>query len=676
MSAQRPSARATSTAARTAPSIDSSGLRLGQEHVPLYCGAVHYFRLDRSRWRRALESVRELGLHIVESYVPWGVHELEDGEYDFGQHSARNDLAGFLDLARELGLYVFLRPGPNVNAELPLFGLPRRIVLDPRNQALSARGRSLPFIAPPRMFPAPSYASENMRVEVGRWFEAFAAIVAPYCWPRGPVVLLQVDNETAFYFRDAAYDSDYHPDALAAFARFLSQRHASIDALNASYGSTHESFEQVPAPRQFRATTRQELPPHLDWVAFQEWLLCDAVAAMAAQLRATGLDVPLVHNLPMGEGGLPTPISSLQRSLDLVGLDYYHGQAGLNAARRRTLRLAGSSRLPFAPELGAGAPPWFGARTELDSLLSAVAACGFGLRGFNMYMAVDRDRWYGAPIDADGEPRPSAERWQRLVRALRRIEFHRLERRVQVALCIPKEYAQLTRATHALGAISPSLLDLAGMSASAGCRFDAFGFQQPIQLAWQSLLSRLDDALCAEHIPFVYVESDADLSALRDLRVVITPSYEFADPGRWKRLEAFAQGGGVVLSGPRHPSLDLNMQPCAFASLGDRPALEADDHTEARSLVRALADQLGLERPLQVEPWPLQATMHADARGARCVFVLHPGREDVTADLHLPRAMKLVDVLSGERFAGLEAITLPMAAQSCRMLTVEALHAQ
>ena len=36
--------------------------------------------------------------------------------------------------------------------------------------------------------------------------------------------LLQIDNEAAFYFRDAAYDSDYHPDALADFARFLEQR--------------------------------------------------------------------------------------------------------------------------------------------------------------------------------------------------------------------------------------------------------------------------------------------------------------------------------------------------------------------------------------------------------------------------------------------------------------------
>ena len=70
--------------------------------------------------------MRWLGLTFVESYVPWGVHETAEGRFDFGEDDPRKDLGAFLDLAKELGLYVFLRPGPHVNAELPYFGLPRR----------------------------------------------------------------------------------------------------------------------------------------------------------------------------------------------------------------------------------------------------------------------------------------------------------------------------------------------------------------------------------------------------------------------------------------------------------------------------------------------------------------------------------------------------------------------
>ena len=59
---------------------------------------------------------------------------------------------------------------------------------------------------PPRMFPVPSYASETFLAEADAWLGAFAEVVRPHVYPRGPVVLIQVDNEAAYYFRDAAYD--------------------------------------------------------------------------------------------------------------------------------------------------------------------------------------------------------------------------------------------------------------------------------------------------------------------------------------------------------------------------------------------------------------------------------------------------------------------------------------
>jgi beta-galactosidase len=641
--------------------------------VPLLAGAVHYFRLQPTHWRRALESVRELGFPIVETYVPWGEHEISEGQYDFGQHDPRKDLGAFLDLAHELGLFVFLRPGPNVNSELAFFGLPRRVVLDARNQARSPRGHVLPVPAPPRMFPAPSYASMHFKAETERWFQAVADVAASRCWPKGPIVLLQVDNEIAFFFRDAPYDSDYHPDALAQLAVFLEQRHGSIAALNATYGSDYTNFADVPAPRKLAVDSgaHTALPPVLDWMAFHEALLSQALATMREQLNAAGFaGLPMVHNLPMGEGGLATHLSSLSASADLTGLDFYHNRRSLEASRRRTLRLAGSSPLPFAPELGAGAPPWFGVRTELDSLYSAMCACAYGLRGFNLYMAVDRDRWYGAPIDNEGEPRTSAQHWQRFVNALKEVDFHRLRRRVEVALSIPKEYAQLSRATHTLGALSPSLLELMGLPASAACRWDHFGFEQPVQLAWEPWLARLDQALRGQQIPFTYVESDVELDA-NGLRLVFAPSYEFADRARWQRLWRFADRGGNVICGPQLPVLDEHMRPQRFEAPSHRPTMTCLDQAGVDALVSALALELNLQPGLSVQPLPLQATLHEDERGPRALFVVNPAALDLDAELHLPSPIRLRDALSGERFEASVSVTLPMLAQSCRMLVVE-----
>ena len=668
MSAHRPSARARAT---KAVRLTRSGLQLGDRTVPLLSGAVHYFRLPRPTWRRALESLRELGLSMVETYVPWGVHELEDGRLDFGAEDERKDLGAFLDLAHELGLLAFVRPGPNINAELAYFGLPRRVINDERNQARSPRGKPLPMIAPPRMFAAPSYASRNFRAQLDEWFRAVGAIVAPRRWPDGPVVLLQVDNEAAFYFRDAPFDSDYHDDALGDFAGFLERRYRTLDALNRAYRSEHASFAQVPAPHRFAASSAAELAPYLDWMAFHEALLCDALSVMRRQLAETGMSgLPVVHNLPMGDFGLPTGLASVGERVDLVGLDYYHGRGGLDHVRRRTLRLCGCAPHAFAPELGVGAPPWFATRSDADSLLSTIAACGYGLRGVNLYMAVDRDRWYGAPIDADGEPRAHAESWRKLLRALQHVEHHRLRRRVQVALMVPREYAWLSRATHTIGALSSSLLDLSGMPGSSACRNDRFGFAQPVQLAWEGLLAHLDRVLCEQQIPFVYVDGDADLDALEDLRVVLAPSYEFADPQRWQRLERFAARGGRVVTGPRLPQLDLRMEGHDFAALGGDMPVQLQEPGVSEALMRELLDDLELERPCLVTPHPVNATVHVGERGPRALFVVQPAALDVRAQLQLPHALQLVDALSGERFAG-KQLDIAMRGQSARMLIVE-----
>ena len=92
-----PKARISVRAAAPTSSVDTAklagrALQLGQHQVPLYSGAVHYFRLKPSAWRPALEGLRSLGLNMVETYVPWGVHELRDGSYDFGQYDPQKDL--------------------------------------------------------------------------------------------------------------------------------------------------------------------------------------------------------------------------------------------------------------------------------------------------------------------------------------------------------------------------------------------------------------------------------------------------------------------------------------------------------------------------------------------------------------------------------------------------------
>ncbi|MBK8173454.1 MAG: beta-galactosidase [Sandaracinaceae bacterium] len=674
MARPRASVRARPIRNASGITIEDGALVVGARRVPLHSGAMHYWRLDRDAWRRGLEELRNLGMTMVETYAPWGVHEIAPGEYDFGELDPRKDLGAFLDLAHEVGLLAFVRPGPHINAELTWFGLPERIIYDAECQARSPKGNPVILSFPPTMFPVPSYASNKFHEETGRWFDAFAKVVAPRIYPNGPVVLTQVDNEAAFYFRNGPYCQDFHPDAIAQWHTFLEERHGTLEAVCAAHRRIYAGFTDVAAPTKFTAEKAEELPVHLDWAAFHEHLITQSLARMRARMVEAGItDIPVVHNVPLGDAGQPISVPAISRVVDVVGFDYYHARREHQTIKRRTLYIAGTTEFAYAPELGVGAPPWFTPLAHEDSLYCAMTALAYGLRGFNLYMAVDRDRWYGAPIDATGAPRLESRAWKTLIHKLHAIHFHTLTRRAEVALVFPREYGRLMRATHLLGPVSPSTIEAVGGAPTDGCREDTFGFAGPVQSQWWRMLGRIADALTDAGVPYVYVDSAADTDRLRSARVLVTPSFEFASLQRWRDTCHFADQEGTVVYGPAIPHMDENMTRHLFEvpSRGRKVLIDTPD--DAVQVVGELIDNLDLARPFFASPNIVETCVHEDTTGPRVIFVINPGKQAVDAEISLPYSIEVADAMSGEYFAGRETMRVPMGAMSIRMLVVEKL---
>ena len=658
-------------------------IRVGDRDVPFLAGAVHYFRLERAEWRAVLAETAALGLPMVETYVPWAVHELAPGAFDFGPtHTPggdpQRDLPAFLELAKELRLLVVLRPGPHINSEMTWFGLPERIVHDRACQARGPNGGRVVLGFPPRMFPVPSYASEAFLTETDRWYAAFAEVVRPYLYPRGPVVLLQVDNEATYYFRDAPYDQDYHPDAITAWHAYLRDRHASLAELSRAHDASYVAYTDCAPPTRFDLhdeidprTPPRSLAIHLEWAAFREHLIERSLRRMKDMLVTHGLgSVPMFHNLPLGELSAPVSLARIEETVGFVGLDYYHARREHRTIKRRTLYAAGTSRMPVSPELGVGAPPWFTPLSHEDSIYTALVALAFGLRGFSLYMAVDRDRWYGAPIDRHGTPRIEAAAWKTLLRALESTRFHRLMRRVRVALVIPREYVRLTRATHVYGPITPITLEALAGSPIEGASDHPLGFRGPIQVLWWKMLTRLADALTRAGEPYVFIDSDAPVERLAGIAAILTPSFELASPERWRALTTFAKNGGDVVFGPAMPSLDLTLSPRPFEvpRLGTRVLVDRD--ADADAIVESMLARLAAMPRFTAEE-PIEVTVHEDEGGPRVLFVINPAPRTIAAHIALPYPVDTTDLLSGELFAGERALSISMAAQSCRMLRVD-----
>ena len=614
--------------------FDEHGLVVGERRLPFYAGAMHYWRVPPARWAAQLHALHALGLTIVETYVPWRVHEADAGVHDW---TGANDLGRFLDLAHAEGLAVVVRPGPHVNAELTSFGFPDHVVGDPAIQARTSHGTPVWMPTPPRAWPVPSYASAAFRAKVGAWYAAVAQVVRPRLAPDGPVVAIGVDNEAQQFFRTGAYDHDYHPDAIEAW------REASgLD------GEPPRAWDPAQAARC------------ISWVRWKDGYIAHALGAFATLLDAAGLgEIARFHNLPPGPSGL----YDLRRIQDAiggpVGIDAYTTRADFPALRRRALACVGSAApIPIAFEVGVGFFPWFppldatdDKHRERDHLLTLLAA---GIRGFNLFMVVARDRYYGAAIGEDGTVEAT---WiAPLLRALAELDWPTLRRPARIALVDCRADARFGLATNVLDPITPVALEALGIAAvDLGTDAGAIAARR-----WQDQLAT---ALELAQVPYAIVDEGTPEDELARYHAVVVPTGERVDRGLWQRVRNLAEHKrSIVVIGPGTPVRDELDQP-----LHEPPPRRMGRIREAsRDDLAGLAEDLAGIAGLTSDTWQVERP-----DDVRCVFVTSDAAKPTTAVL-LADGTALRDPFTSERIAitaGRASIAMP--ARGVRLLIVE-----
>ncbi len=107
---------------------DDRSFFLDDRRIWLTSGAVHYFRTPHQLWADRLLKAKRAGLNCIDTYVAWNFHEMVEGKWDF---SGDRDIVRFVTLARELGLYVILRPGPYICSEWDFGGFPAWLAVKP-----------------------------------------------------------------------------------------------------------------------------------------------------------------------------------------------------------------------------------------------------------------------------------------------------------------------------------------------------------------------------------------------------------------------------------------------------------------------------------------------------------------------------------------------------------------
>jgi beta-galactosidase len=677
-----------SSKVQKAVEVRPQGLWLADKNelVPMWAGAMHYWRHAPEDWSACLDAMKAMGLRLVDTYVPWGVHETAQGVFDFGERYGRLDVARFVRLCGEKGMHVIARPGPHINAELTYFGLPERVVWDRECQARTPRDNPVILPLVPVAFPVPSYASDAFFDETALWFEACGRVLSPLLHPHGPIVMLQVDNEGALYFRDGPYDQDYHPDAIRLFRTFLREKYSSVKTLREIWNDESITFATVTPPVKFDAKEANELARHLDWMEFHEHLLAEAMGRFNQSLENAGLTtVPTLHNFPLGEAATPLNASRMAEVVDLIGLDYYHPanpQHHMTILRRTgelATRCEGRQVPPFGAEVGAGFPPFFPPLDDKDSLYALMAAMAYGLRGFNLYMAVDRDRWVGAPIDVHGMPRRLADEYHALIEALDKVAFNTLHRATPVKLVVPRALRRLARATHAFGPVTPAAFHIAGAGPLESCLEDDFGLGEIAPIVGESFVRAFERALLARGVPFSYAGGESLEMSIVGASWIVCTTAGGLKADFFTSLREAHERGILVTIGPRVPDRDGSMR--LLAKPHDVRGLEVealDEPSRADVLVARRIDELALPAyPVDVPD--VHVTVHDDEQGVpRVAFVMNPTAKAVVATVGLGRTRVLVDMLPRPRavnriepHAGTGAFVVEVPARTVRMFSIE-----
>lgn len=156
---------------------------LDQKPVKILSGAIHYFRIVPEYWEDCFYNLKAMGFNTVETYIPWNLHEPEEGVFDF---SRGKDIVRFVRLAQEMGLMVILRPTPFICAEWEFGGLPAWLL---RYKDMKVRTNTPLFLE-----------------KVDAYYrELFSRIKDLQVTQGGPVIMLQVENEYGSFGNDKDY---------------------------------------------------------------------------------------------------------------------------------------------------------------------------------------------------------------------------------------------------------------------------------------------------------------------------------------------------------------------------------------------------------------------------------------------------------------------------------------
>jgi beta-galactosidase len=445
----------------------------------------------------------------------------------------------------------------------------------------------------------------------------------------------------------------------------------------------------------FLARKKEDLPYYMDWCEFKEELLHRPLDRMLDMLLDRGFDGLLTyHNYPLNLLHSPFNVSRGEKTFHFVGVDYYNKKTDHEISRKRFLTLSGTSRFPVSPEFSSGCYQVWTPIELADQRYMTYLAIACGLKGFNFYMLVERERWYGSPIKRNGELRKNyADFYKQLLLFIRESGVLEMDRQAEVLLLRSRDYDRLEKAADLLSPLP--YIPLEGkMGAAERCSEDHFGFEQAIQIDHDEQYNAWYNGLTRGQVPFACADTDVDPEFWKRYKAIVLPTFEFLGKKTQNLLHDYVEAGGTIILGPDTPSRDELMREYSTLDLyTSRPVHKLDctpdtfvfnagagrlvlvnglfgqDPAQTSQMIDQVCKATHIERPFPSTP-PCETSIFHGEDGRTIVFVINPTDKRQRPRITTGGGVYLQDLLTTEEFHGGDFALVDMDPYSVRPLEV------
>ena len=538
--------------------------RINGDPVFLYSGEFHYFRVPKQAWEERMKLFKEAGGNCIATYVPWIIHEPEEGRFVFGGDDGTSDIEGFLKTAEKVGLYVIARPGPYQYSELRYCGLPGWLCEN--YPQLLARKFDGSLIRPD----AVSYLHPLFLKKVRGWFSRICPILAKHTVSNGGcIAFTQFDNELMGVQHSEEGFCDYNEETMGfgkpegRYAKFLRSRYGNVDTLNRRYGLSCSSFETVRPIAAGSSSKAEDIRRIRDYFDFYMGTVAEYAQTLCGMMREYGIDTDFIHNAanPHMNAFFLETSKALGKHF-LLGSDHYYNldqtwdqnNPTPQYATRVFLSLEILRLMGYPPsvfELPSGSCSDWPPITPEDSRACYLTNLAYGMKGSNFYIftggpnpegvGLTSDLYdYNAPVGADGKIRPLYYVQKEIGNYLKNNAFlAESEREADCRIALDFEYArsdQYWKNRNGYGLTNTGAFDI-------------------------MMKGTLTTSLCAGMSPvFVNMDSD-DWTQDTGTPLIVVSSSSMAR-SKQERLVRFLQNGGGLLIMPLLPELDEQLLPC------------------------------------------------------------------------------------------------------------------